>query len=124
MSLLEVRNLKVYFPIRTGVLRRHTGDVKAVDNVSFSVESGTTVGLVGESGSGKTSVARAVLGLAPTSSGTIAINGKTLSSRGRSRLKEVGREVQMVFQQPGGSLDPEPRLRLRTIPPVASTRRV
>jgi peptide/nickel transport system ATP-binding protein len=103
-TVLDVRGLAVDYRVRTGL--RSTRVNRAVDDVTFTVETGKTLALVGESGSGKTSVARAVLGLAPTSSGTIAINGRTLSSRGRSRLKEVGREVQMVFQQPGGSLDP------------------
>ena len=76
MSLLEVRNLKVYFPIRTGVFRRHTGDVKAVDDVSFTVEAGTTVGLVGESGSGKTTIGRALLKLIPATAGSVVYAGQ------------------------------------------------
>ena len=103
-AVLDVRGLGVDYRVRTGI--RSTRVNHAVDDVTFAVETGKTLALVGESGSGKTSVARAVLGLAPTSSGTIAINGKTLTSHGRRRLRDVGREVQMVFQQPGGSLDP------------------
>ena len=103
-TVLDVRGLAVDYHVRTGI--RSTRVNRAVDDVTFTVETGKTLALVGESGSGKTSVARAILGLAPTSSGTITITGKSLTSRGRGRLKEVGRQVQMVFQQPGGSLDP------------------
>ena len=71
MPLLEVRNLKVWFPIRTGIFRRHTDDMKAVDDVSFTIEPGTTVGLVGESGSGKTTIGRAVLKLIPATAGEV-----------------------------------------------------
>jgi ABC-type glutathione transport system ATPase component len=102
--VLDIRGLTVDYRVRTGAfaVRSH----RAVNNVSVSVEQGKTVALVGESGSGKSSVARAVLGLSPTTSGSIAINGQTLRYSGRRRLREVGKEVQMVFQQPGGSLDP------------------
>ena len=103
-AVLDVDGLGVDYVVRTGI--RSTRVNRAVDGVTFAVETGRTLALVGESGSGKTSVARAVLGLAPTSRGRIAVNGNTLTSRGRRRLKDVGREVQMVFQQPGGSLDP------------------
>ena len=69
MPLLEVTNLRTWFPVHGGVLRRHMDDVKAVDDVSFSVEAGTTVGLVGESGSGKTTIGRTILKLAPATGG-------------------------------------------------------
>jgi len=103
-QVLSVRGLTVDYRVRTGILatRLH----RAVDHVDFAIEAGRTLALVGESGSGKTSVARAIVGLAPASEGTIEVNGRVLRHRGRRRLREVSREVQMVFQQPGGSLDP------------------
>jgi peptide/nickel transport system ATP-binding protein len=103
-QVLSVRGLTVDYRVRTGILatRLH----RAVDHVDFAIDAGRTLALVGESGSGKTSVARAIVGLAPASEGTIEVNGHVLRHRGRRRLREVSREVQMVFQQPGGSLDP------------------
>ena len=76
MPLLEVNNLKTWFPVHGGLLRRRTGDIKAVDDVSFSVEPGQTVGLVGESGSGKTTVGRTILKLIPATSGSVRFNGR------------------------------------------------
>jgi peptide/nickel transport system ATP-binding protein/oligopeptide transport system ATP-binding protein len=71
MALLEVRNLKTYFPVRSSVLRRHVDDIKAVDDVSFTVEQGTTVGLVGESGSGKSTIGKTLLKLIPATAGEV-----------------------------------------------------
>jgi peptide/nickel transport system ATP-binding protein/oligopeptide transport system ATP-binding protein len=104
--LLEVRNLKVYFPIRTGVFRRHTDDVKAVDDVSFSIERGTTVGLVGESGSGKTTIGRAVLKLNPATAGQVLLEGKDVLPLSEGEFRPCRRRMQMIFQDPFGSLNP------------------
>src|SRR5829696_5339486 len=106
MPLLEVRNLKTYFPIRTGVLRRHTGDVKAVDDVSFTVEAGTTVGLVGESGSGKSTIGKSILKLIPATSGEIFFDGKEVLRMTEDQFRPLRREMQMIFQDPFGSLNP------------------
>ena len=106
MPLLEVRNLKVYFPIRTGVFRRHTSDVKAVDDVSFTIEPGTTVGLVGESGSGKTTIGRALLKLIPATSGSVIYGGRDVLTLGEGEFRPLRREIQMIFQDPFGSLNP------------------
>ncbi len=106
MPLLEVRNLKVYFPIRTGVFRRHTSDVKAVDDVSFTIEPGTTVGLVGESGSGKTTIGRALLKLIPATSGSVIYGGRDVLPLGEGEFRPLRREIQMIFQDPFGSLNP------------------
>ena len=106
MPLLEVRNLKVYFPIRTGVFRRHTDDVKAVDDVSFSIEKGTTVGLVGESGSGKTTIGRALLKLYPATSGEVMLDGRDVLPMGEGEFRPYRRRMQMIFQDPFGSLNP------------------
>jgi peptide/nickel transport system ATP-binding protein/oligopeptide transport system ATP-binding protein len=106
MPLLEVRNLKTYFPIRTGVLRRHTDDVKAVDDVSFTVEEGTTVGLVGESGSGKSTIGKTILKLVPATSGQVIFDGKDILPMPESEFRPLRREMQMIFQDPFGSLNP------------------
>ena len=103
-AVLRVQGLTVDYPVRSGVLssRKH----RAVTNVDLTIDGGQTVALVGESGSGKTSVARAIVGLAPISAGSIEVGGETLVHNGSARLRQVRRTVQMVFQQPGGSLDP------------------
>jgi peptide/nickel transport system ATP-binding protein/oligopeptide transport system ATP-binding protein len=106
MALLEVKNLKTYFPVLGGVLRRHVDDVKAVDDVSFTVDAGTTVGLVGESGSGKTTVGRTILKLTPATSGQIFFDGKEILSMSEGEFRPLRREVQMIFQDPFGSLNP------------------
>ena len=106
VPLLEVRDLKVYFPIRTGVFRRHTDDVKAVDGVSFSIERGTTVGLVGESGSGKTTIGRALLKLAPVTAGEVMFEGRDVLPLPEGEFRPYRRRMQMIFQDPFGSLNP------------------
>lgn len=106
MPLVEVRNLKVWFPIRTGIFRRHTGDVKAVDDVSFTIEKGTTVGLVGESGSGKTTIGRALLKLIPSTAGQALYEGKDVLPMSEGEFRHYRREMQMIFQDPFGSLNP------------------
>ena len=106
MPILEVRNLKVWFPIRSGIFRFHTGDVKAVDDVSFTIEPGTTVGLVGESGSGKTTIGRALLKLIPATEGQVLFEGTDILPMGESEFRPLRRQMQMIFQDPFGSLNP------------------
>jgi ABC-type oligopeptide transport system ATPase subunit len=106
MPLLEVRNLRTWFPIRSGLLRRHTGDIKAVDDVSFTVEEGSTVGLVGESGSGKTTVGRTLLKLIPATGGEVSFDGRPLLPLTESEFRPLRRQMQMIFQDPYGSLNP------------------
>ena len=106
MPLLEVRNLKVWFPIRTGIFRRHTDDVKAVDDVSFTIEPGTTVGLVGESGSGKTTIGRALLKLIPATAGEVIYEGNSILPLSEGEFRSYRRRMQMIFQDPFGSLNP------------------
>ena len=106
MPLLEVRNLRTWFPVRTGILRRHTDDVKAVDDVSFTIEPGTTVGLVGESGSGKTTIGRTILKLTPPTSGQIIFDGQDILPMEEGEFRPLRREMQMIFQDPFGSLNP------------------
>ena len=104
--LVQVRGLKMYFPIYSGLLRRHTGDVKAVDGVSFDIPSGETLGLVGESGCGKSTCARAVLRLYEPTAGTITIDGRDITAAGRESLRQLRPTMQMVFQDPQASLNP------------------
>lgn len=109
MALLEVEGLKIHFPIRGGLLKREIGSVKAVDDVSFSIEEGQTYGLVGESGSGKTTTGRAVIGLNHVTAGKILFNGKDLT-RERRKDRQLQRDVQMIFQDPYSSLNPKKRV--------------
>ena len=106
MSLLEVHNLRTWFPVTSGVFRHHSGDIKAVDDVSFSVEAGTTVGLVGESGSGKTTVGRTILKLTPATDGRVVFNGRDILPLSEREFRPLRREMQMIFQDPFGSLNP------------------
>ena len=105
-ALVEVRDLKMHFPIHTGLLRRHTGDVKAVDGVSFDVMEGETLGLVGESGCGKSTCGRAVLRLYDITSGSIRIDGREIGQAGQTALRALRPTMQMVFQDPQASLNP------------------
>ncbi len=104
--LLEVADLKKYFPVNAGVFGRHVADVKAVDGVSFSVRKGETLGLVGESGSGKTTIGRMVLKLLPATSGTIRFEGRDISDISARQTRELRRRMQIIFQDPYGSLNP------------------
>lgn len=104
--LLDVRNLRKYFPQRSGITRRITGWVKAVEDVSFQVFPGETLGLVGESGCGKTTIGRTVLNLIPPTSGQAVFEGKNLYDMSPEALKQTRREMQIVFQDPYASLDP------------------
>ena len=106
MPLLEVKNLRTWFPVTGGVLRRHIDDVKAVDDVSFTIETGTTVGLVGESGSGKSTIGKTILKLVSATSGQILFNGRDILPMSEGEFRPLRREVQMIFQDPFGSLNP------------------
>ncbi|MCX7713838.1 MAG: ATP-binding cassette domain-containing protein [Chthoniobacterales bacterium] len=106
MALLEVRDLRVWYPVRAGVLRRVKGYIRAVDGVSFEVESGKTVGLVGESGSGKTTIGRAILKLQRATGGRVVFDGKEILSMGEREFRPMRKRMQMVFQDPFGSLNP------------------
>jgi oligopeptide transport system ATP-binding protein len=105
--LLVVKNLKKYFPIKKGILIDRTVDhVKAVDDVSFHVRAGETLGLVGESGSGKTTTGYCVLQLLKPTDGTVIFNGKNLTKISRADMRQVRRDLQVVFQDPYASLNP------------------
>ena len=105
--LLVVKNLKKYFPIRSGVLIDRTVDyVRAVDDVSFEVRAGETLGLVGESGSGKTTTGYCVLQLLKPTSGSVVFDGQDLTTMDKKGLRHVRRDLQVVFQDPYASLNP------------------
>jgi len=101
-----VRDLKTYFPVRKGVFSRVTGWVKAVDGVSFRVRRGKTLGLVGESGCGKTTVGRTILRLIPATAGRVLFDGQDVFALGRRELRALRRRMQIIFQDPFGSLNP------------------
>ena len=106
-SLVRLENLKVYFPIKSGiVLDRHVGDIKAVDDVTFEIERGETLGLVGESGCGKSTVGRAILRLYKPTDGKVIFDGQDISDLGEEELRPLRRRMQMVFQDPYASLNP------------------
>lgn len=108
--LLEVKDLKTWFPIKRGVLRRTVGHVRAVDGVSFSVERGKTLALVGESGCGKTTVGRSILRLVEPQSGSVKFHGRELLGLAEAELRPLRQKMQMVFQDPMTSLNPRMRV--------------
>lgn len=105
-KLIEVENLKKYYPITAGMLSKHIADVKAVDGISFYVEEGEILGLVGESGCGKSTLGRTVLRLEEPTAGRVLYRGNDITRWDRRQLKALRREVQMIFQDPQSSLDP------------------
>ncbi|AWE08725.1 dipeptide/oligopeptide/nickel ABC transporter ATP-binding protein [Lysinibacillus sp. 2017] len=104
--LLKVENLKKYFPIRQGMFSRHVGDVKAVDDVSFELFEGETLGIVGESGCGKSTTGRAIMRLHEPTDGSVTFNGMELTKLNSEQLRKARRDIQMVFQDPYASLNP------------------
>ncbi|TCC43425.1 ABC transporter ATP-binding protein [Kribbella sindirgiensis] len=108
--LLQVRDLRRYYPIRTGVIARTVGHVRAVDGVSFDVYPGETVGIVGESGCGKSTTGRAVVRLEPPTSGSVLFDGTDIATLSTARMRRLRTELQMVFQDPYSSLNPQIRI--------------
>jgi peptide/nickel transport system ATP-binding protein len=105
--LVEVAGLKVYFPIKSGiVLDRHVGDIKAVDDVTLTIEHGETLGLVGESGCGKSTIGRTVIRLYEPTAGTVTFDGQDISTLGEVAMRPLRRRMQMIFQDPFASLNP------------------
>jgi oligopeptide/dipeptide ABC transporter ATP-binding protein len=105
-TMVEVRNLKMYFPITRGLLRRKVAEVKAIDDISFTIRKHETLGLVGESGCGKTTTGRCVLRLYQPTSGTISFNGTDISSLPERKIKPFRKNMGAIFQDPFGSLNP------------------
>ncbi len=104
--LVQVRDLKKYFPIRRGVLRRTVGHIKAVDGVSFDIYKGETLGLVGESGCGKSTAGRTILQLEEPTAGTVQFADRELTEMGSNDIRKARRHMQMIFQDPYASLNP------------------
>jgi peptide/nickel transport system ATP-binding protein len=104
--VLEVEDLKMYFPVTRGLLRRKVADVKAVDGVSFKLHKNETLGLVGESGCGKTTIGRCILGLYKPTSGHILFEGEDIATYKARKLREVRSRMALIFQDPYSSLDP------------------
>ncbi len=110
MALLEITGLKTYFPIKSGLLSRHLGNVKAVDGVTLDVEDGETLGLVGESGCGKTTLGRSILRLIEPTEGQIKFEDQELLSLGYAEMRDMRRRMQIIFQDPYASLNPRMRV--------------
>jgi oligopeptide/dipeptide ABC transporter ATP-binding protein len=104
--VIEAQNLKMYFPITRGILRRKVGDIKAVDDVSFKIRKNETLGLVGESGCGKTTVGRCILRLYRPTSGNINFLGRDISTLGENQIRPMRIHMGAIFQDPYGSLNP------------------
>ena len=105
-TVLDIKNLKMYFPVTRGLLRRKVADVKAVDDISFKIKRGETLGLVGESGCGKTTTGRCVLRLYRPTEGQILFEGQDISRLPEGKIRRLRRRMSLIFQDPFGSLDP------------------
>jgi oligopeptide transport system ATP-binding protein len=105
-KLVEVEDLKKYYPVTMGLLSRHIADVKAVDGVSFYITEGETLGLVGESGCGKSTLGRTLLRLEEPTAGKVLYRGNDIIALDKKQLKELRKDIQMIFQDPQSSLDP------------------
>ena len=105
-DILTVENLKMYFPVTRGILKRRVGSVYAVDDVSFQVKRGQTLGIVGESGSGKSTIGNCVMRVCQPTGGSVVFNGQDITRLDKKSLRSLRRELQMITQDPYASLDP------------------
>ena len=110
MSLVEIKDLKVHYPSRSGFWNRVTDEVPAVDGITFNIEAGETYGLVGESGSGKSTTGKSVVGLEKVTSGSILYNGQDITKKANRRKLDYNHDVQMIFQDSLSSLNPRKRI--------------
>lgn len=118
-TLLEVKGLRKYFPIRKGLLRRTVGSVKAVDDVSFALKKGETLGIVGESGCGKSTTGRTILQLLKPTAGEVLYKGQDLAKLSFQEMRPIRREIQMIFQDPYSSLNARMTVRSILMEPMA-----
>ena len=118
--LIRLQNLKVYFPIKKGILQRHVDDVRAVDDVTLDINEGKAMALVGESGSGKTTLGRAILGLIKPTAGAVMFEGRDLAPLTRSEFKPYRKDLQIVFQDPHSSLNPRLKISAILVEPMAA----
>ncbi|WP_255171710.1 ABC transporter ATP-binding protein [Natrononativus amylolyticus] len=109
-ALVDVRDLKKYYPVKGGVLNRQVGNVKAVDGASLRIREGETLGLVGESGCGKSTLGRSILRLIEPTDGSVFFDGEDITAVSKDRLRELRREMQIVFQDAASSLNPRMRV--------------
>ncbi|XVH33177.1 ABC transporter ATP-binding protein (plasmid) [Haloferacaceae archaeon DSL9] len=108
-TLVEIEGLKKYYPVKGGILNRRVGDVKAVDGVDLAIREGETLGLVGESGCGKSTFGRSLLRLLEPTAGSVYFDGEDVTAASKSRMRELRRDMQMVFQDAASSLNPRMR---------------